>query len=161
MFPWVPWETAFMNTWSSRGWWVERRTLWPGGCTTKPWRCVLIYIRLLQLKLCSVIFQNTWQFSENTSSSVDSYNIMNSFDDQLTNGLIAQLAGHWFESIASLNFLQAFLLQLLKLQLLGGSMAQPLGCWTWNPEVPGSSPTLTASWSCFSVAPSSTPRLRL
>ena len=30
-----------------------------------------------------------------------------------------------------------------------------------NPVVPGSSPALTTSWSCFSVALSSTPQPRL
>ena len=28
-------------------------------------------------------------------------------------------------------------------------MAEPLECWTCNPEDPSSSPTLTASWICF------------
>ena len=45
--------------------------------------------------------------------------------------------------------------------LLGGSVVGWLGRRTLNPVVPGSSPALTASWSCFSVAPSSTPRPRL
>ena len=43
----------------------------------------------------------------------------------------------------------------------GGSVVQWLERRTCNPEDPGSRPTLTASWSCFSVAPSSTPRPRL
>ena len=32
---------------------------------------------------------------------------------------------------------------------LGGSVAERLECWTCNPEDPSSSPTLTASWICF------------
>ena len=28
-------------------------------------------------------------------------------------------------------------------------MAERLECWTFNPEDPSSSPTLTASWICF------------
>ena len=39
----------------------------------------------------------------------------------------------------------------------GGSVAEWLGRRTWNPEVPGSSPTLTTSWICNTVASSSNP----
>lgn len=42
-----------------------------------------------------------------------------------------------------------------------GGVAEWLGRPTWNPEVAGSSPVLTTSWSCFTVVPSSTPRLCL
>jgi len=35
----------------------------------------------------------------------------------------------------------------------GGSMAEWLGCRTWNLEVPGTSPALTTIWRCFSVDP--------
>ena len=31
----------------------------------------------------------------------------------------------------------------------GGGVAERLECWTCNPEDPSSSPTLTASWICF------------
>ena len=46
-------------------------------------------------------------------------------------------------------------------QEAGGSVVEWLERRTWNPEVPGSSPVLTTIWSCFSVAPSSTPWPRL
>ena len=31
----------------------------------------------------------------------------------------------------------------------GGGVAERLECWTCNPKDPSSSPTLTASWICF------------
>ena len=40
-------------------------------------------------------------------------------------------------------------------------MAEWSACQTRNPEVPGSSPTLTTTWICFLVASSSKPRPRL
>ena len=40
-------------------------------------------------------------------------------------------------------------------------MAKLLGRQTINPSVFRSSPALAASWSCFSVAPSSTPRPKI
>ena len=43
----------------------------------------------------------------------------------------------------------------------GGSVAEWSACRTHNPAVPGSSPALTTTWICFSVAPSSTTRPRL
>ena len=43
----------------------------------------------------------------------------------------------------------------------GGGVVEWLGRRAWNREVPGSSPVLTTIWSCFTVAPSSTPRPRL
>ena len=39
-------------------------------------------------------------------------------------------------------------------------MVEWLGRWTCNLEVPGSSPSLTTSWCCFTVVPSLTPRPR-
>ena len=36
----------------------------------------------------------------------------------------------------------------------GGRVAEWLGCWTSSPWVPGSNPTLSTSWICFSVVPS-------
>ena len=43
----------------------------------------------------------------------------------------------------------------------GGSVVECLGRATRNADVPCSSPALATSWSCFSVALSSTPRPRL
>ena len=47
-------------------------------------------------------------------------------------------------------------------QVSGGSVAEWSGCRTHNPAVPGSSssPDLTTTWICFTVAPSSDPRPR-
>ena len=39
----------------------------------------------------------------------------------------------------------------------GGSVAEWSACRTRNPAVPGSSPALTTTGICFSVAPSSNP----
>ena len=39
--------------------------------------------------------------------------------------------------------------------ICGGSLAEWSVCRTCNPAVPGSSPALTTTWICFSVAPSS------
>ena len=36
----------------------------------------------------------------------------------------------------------------------GGRVAEWLGCWTSSPWVPGSNPTLSTLWICFSVVPS-------
>ena len=36
----------------------------------------------------------------------------------------------------------------------GGRVAEWLGCWTSSQWVPGSNPTLSTSWICFSVVPS-------
>ena len=41
-----------------------------------------------------------------------------------------------------------------KTESLGGRVAEWLGCWTSSPWVPGSNPTLSTSWICFSVVPS-------
>ena len=42
-----------------------------------------------------------------------------------------------------------------------GNVAEWSACWTHNPAVPGSSPAMTTTWICFSVAQSSNPRPRL
>ena len=36
----------------------------------------------------------------------------------------------------------------------GGRVAEWLGCWTSSPWVPGSNPTLSTSWICFTAVPS-------
>ena len=38
---------------------------------------------------------------------------------------------------------------LFHIYLEAACMAEGLECWTCNPEYPSSSPTLTASWICF------------
>ena len=43
----------------------------------------------------------------------------------------------------------------------GGRVAEWLGCWTSSPWVPGSNPTLSTSWICFSVVPSYKPSAAL
>ena len=43
----------------------------------------------------------------------------------------------------------------------GGSLGEWLGRRTCDPVVPGSSPALTATWSCFTADPSSTPQRHL
>ena len=48
-----------------------------------------------------------------------------------------------------------------KLHCNGGSVVKWVRAADLNPEVLGSRPALTTSWSCFSVAPSSTPQPRL
>jgi len=43
----------------------------------------------------------------------------------------------------------------------GGSVAERLGNRTWNPEFPGSCSDLSATWSCLTAEPGSSPRPRL
>ena len=55
----------------------------------------------------------------------------------------------------------AYNLQIMCIQICkscvynrGGRVAEWLGCWTSSPWVPGSNPTLSTSWICFTAVPS-------